>query len=123
MRGSFSWKSNSLGAGLRQFETAIDRNMHLISGRITSEMQTWARDEANHPWANRTGNAERGLHTWNEQESGVHTIYLSHGVDYGLELETRAGGKWGVIQPAIDVFSARFHNYARALFAGMNLRR
>jgi hypothetical protein len=123
MKGSFSWRSNSLDAGLEHFEQAIASRMQLVTGRIAAEMEIWAKDEAHHPWQNRTGNAERALHAWREQQQLVHTIYLSHGVDYGLELETRAGGRWGVIQPALDEFSSKITQYVRMLFAGIQMRR
>ena len=45
--------------------------------------------KSNHPWQNRTGNAERGLSAklTSSKAQYVQTITLAHGVPYGVYLE------------------------------------
>jgi len=60
----------------------------------------------NHPWTNRTGDAEAGLFgkTVRDAAAGLVSIYLSHGteVDYGIWLEINHGGAYAVIMRTIE---------------------
>lgn len=57
-----------------------------------------------HPWANRTGAAEAGLNSGVIREAAgeVVTLYLAHGVQYGIYLENKYGGKWGVVRTVLE---------------------
>lgn len=82
----------------------IDRTMH----EIAQEMVAYA--QANHPWQNRTGDAEAGLQTQVIRQGPTNwTILLGHGPDikYGLWLEVRWGGKYAIILPTLQYFAPR----------------
>lgn len=57
------------------------------------------------PWNDITGSARAGLHT-----EVVHTvgqmveIILAHGVEYGIWLEVRFGGRNQIIPPMLDLY-------------------
>lgn len=59
--------------------------------------------KANHPWQNRTGNAERGLSgkLQSSRMGFVQTIELAHGVPYGVYLEYSMERRFAIIEPTI----------------------
>lgn len=61
--------------------------------------------KANHPWRNRTGNAERGLKsvvTASPQGMSVR-ITCSHSVPYGIYLEEYYEKRFAIIEPTIRI--------------------
>lgn len=79
-----------------------------VEGRLSSEItaagQTiLAYAKASHPWQNRTGAAEAGLSMQVEQGRDSITLTISHGVYYGIYLEGRWGGRWGVLPATISM--------------------
>lgn len=98
-------------------EVYMDRvDMRLLEEmtRIAHEIEDTAKTY--HPWQNITGAAEAGLNCKAEYTGAGVKVVLAHGVDYGIWLEVKFGGRWGVIEPAMslsypDVMSAM----ARAL--------
>lgn len=75
---------------------------------IANEMVEYA--QSNHPWTNRTGNAEAGLQASVVRQGPTSwTILLGHGpqVSYGLWLEVRHGGKFAIILPTLQYFAPR----------------
>lgn len=61
--------------------------------------------KSNHPWRNRTGNAEAGLSArlTSSRMNYVQTISLSHGVPYGVHLEYGMGRRFAIIEPTIRI--------------------
>jgi len=57
--------------------------------------------KTNAPWEDQSGEARRELHTVTEHSKAEHIIFLTHGVDYGIYLETRWEGKFAIILPTI----------------------
>lgn len=69
------------------------------------EAEAWMK--ANHPWTNRTGAAEAGLHVEVKESPGVLVeMVFSHddSLDYPVFLEIKDGGRWAIIAKAIDVW-------------------
>jgi hypothetical protein len=62
------------------------------------------------PWTDRTANARQGLNAGAEEDNGKYTLYLSHGVEYGVWLETAHGGNYAIIQPTFDAHMSRIRN-------------
>ena len=52
---------------------------------------------SNAPWTDRTTNARNGLFSQADREASTHTLLMSHGVSYGIFLETMQAGKYGII--------------------------
>lgn len=99
---------------------AYARNIHAgvvaIANRRAPEIEEWMK--ANHPWTNRTGAAEAGLHTVvQETANSMVQIILSHGadVDYGIWLEVANSGNYAVIAPAVDVWGVTVWNDVQRL--------
>lgn len=80
----------------------------MLSGRRVAEQRAedatqWMRAEA--PWQDRTGRARAGLHVEVKESPGVLAeLVFSHdpSLDYPVYLETKDGGKFAIIAPAID---------------------
>lgn len=53
------------------------------------------------PWVDRTGLARASLTADATKAGNVVTIRLSHGVSYGIELETRNGGRFAAVIPEL----------------------
>lgn len=52
----------------------------------------------NAPWKDRTGEARRRLHARVERlNTGAARVVLGHGVDYGIWLEIKQAGRWGIV--------------------------
>lgn len=78
-----------------------------VADRWCNEVQNYMK--RNHPWHNRTGDAERGL---GAQVAGMDgddiAMYLYHSVYYGVYLETYVYPRAGlleIIQPTLDIYS------------------
>lgn len=67
--------------------------------RVGEKAVAYAR--ANHPWANRTGAAERGLSFRIERNGDDFAITLYHEAPHGIWLETRWAGRWGILPKAM----------------------
>lgn len=61
---------------------AIRAGVLAIAQRRAPEVQNWLRDNA--PWTDRTGNLRQALFTDVENLAEECTLYLSHGLSYGV---------------------------------------
>lgn len=96
------------GGSLSGMETSIDRWWARVEGRLPGELaQAGARMVAfartNHPWRNITGAAEAGLTVEVRREGDTFVLEFRHSVYYGIFLEKRWGGRWGVIPQTISM--------------------
>lgn len=63
--------------------------------------ETYAKQQA--PWTDRTSNARQSLHAEVQQLSkDAVALYLAHGMQYGIYLETRWSGRYAIIWPTIQ---------------------
>lgn len=77
--------------GRERFLIEIEYNLEVAAHRIKSFAQS------NHPWGNRTGDAER---LFEVEMVGHQKMEMGHGVPYGKYLEAMQGGRFGVIPMA-----------------------
>lgn len=114
MKAQIVWQTSPAELG-NQIEDWWQR----VEAKLASEMEALGADlkvyaQANHPWTNRTGQAEAQLN-YSVIASGTEfEVVLYQGVYYGVYLEMRWGGRWGVIPAALAA------NYGRAIQAMMN---
>lgn len=91
--------------------------------KTRQEMETYAKH--NHPWTNRTGRAEAGLHTeLSKSKSGwAQTIQLSHGADvwYGYYLENSMGKRFAIIEPTMRVFEPKVISGLGSIFTEVKI--
>lgn len=73
---------------------------------VAPEAQSYMKSNA--PWTDRTGNARNGLSTKVVVSAKSVAIVLYHKVPYGVYLETRWNGKWGIIRDTMAAVGPRF---------------
>ncbi len=97
------------------------------------QMESWAKENA--IWTDRTANARQTLAAYIDdnppQTPGVVdaaqyvsgkvaedivTIYLSHGVTYGVQLETKYAGRYAIIWDAIQEFMPQIEAMLKGIF-------
>ena len=79
-------------------------------------LEGYARENAS--WTDRTGNARQTLHSWHDVlANDIVELGLSHGMDYGLWLEVRWGGRYAIIWPTIEQHLAPISQMLQGIFA------
>lgn len=64
-------------------------------------LEEYARQNA--PWTDRTGNARQTLHAWSDElANDIVELWIGHGMEYGLWLEVRWGGRYAIVWPTIE---------------------
>ncbi len=73
--------------------------------------------KTNASWTDRTGNARQTLHAEVQQLSkDAVALYLAHGMDYGIWLEVRWGGRFAIIWPTIQAHLQDIFNMLQGIF-------
>ena len=86
----------------QQFVAQVKRQARAILDQWAREVRAWM--QANHPWQNRTGEAERTLGVLGEFTEEVWRIVLTGGVHYQKYLELYFLGRFKILAPALDVW-------------------
>lgn len=90
-----------------QYTKTIFLSGRRVAESRAKEAEAWMK--ANHPWTNRTGDAEAGLSVTVLESPGVLAeLVFSHddSLGYPVWLEIANGGKYAIIAPAIDYWGA-----------------
>jgi len=74
----------------------------------------------NAPWSDQTTNARNGLHTTPFHDTGSHGYHLAHGVPYGIWLEVRWDGRYGIIPQATQEGGMMVMSLMSKLMAGLD---
>lgn len=78
-------------------------------------LESYAKENAS--WEDRTGNARQSLHAWVEDLSkDVVALYLAHGMEYGVYLELRWGGKYAILLPTFEAHYQAITRMLREVF-------
>lgn len=111
----FRWKPghhpSNLADKVEIFKTQIRSKAIRTSESTAEQMVQWMR--ANAPWNDDTGNARRDLYaratrTGELGQGRFIVIEFGHGPEiyYGIYLETMQGGRFAIVGPTIDYWSA-----------------
>ena len=108
------YRDNGIVMGLESVQNRASQNFVKYMQRRADEIEVYMKQ--NHPWQNRTGRAERGLHTSVDEvvtggESLVQ-IGLLHdeGTWYWRHLEYGMGRRFAIIEPTQRVFGPKLLN-------------
>lgn len=110
---SFEFKPGSLERNLRSFNGNINA---LVAGVVAYRGQRsldWMKTNA--PWTDRTGNARQTLGAYSVHGDDFHEIHLHGGMPYQIWLETRFGGRYAIIWPAVKFQGLALMNQLRGL--------
>lgn len=104
-----STKFEFKGELIHNLATMDERNKAAVvaaANFVAPEATAFMKDNA--PWTDRTGNARNGLSSKVVVNANSVAIVLYHKVPYGVYLETRWNGKWGVIRDTMAAVGPRF---------------
>lgn len=104
----------------------VKRNMSDYEGKVYHAVaqvakyfapivETYAKQNA--PWTDQTGNARQSLHAYvDELSTTVARLYLSHGRDYGVYLETANSGRYAIIWPTLEEHIPKIRDMLKEIF-------
>jgi hypothetical protein len=110
-----TWESHPdlLEEAVGVYSAAFWANLSELFDYWKDELKAYAKE--NHPWKNRTGDAERELDAEVEEVMDGFILSLFHGVPYGVYLEM---GEYAIINPTMEAHYAAFMHDVRDLVEG-----
>lgn len=108
------YRDNGIVMGLESVQNRASQNFVQYMRRLADEIEVYMKQ--NHPWQNRTGRAERGLHTSVDEVvtggEALVQIGLLHdeGTWYWRHLEYGMGRRFAIIEPTQRVFGPKLLN-------------
>lgn len=116
MTARVEWRGiEAMIARLSVYENRVLWAVRAVAEYFAGVMEEYAKENA--PWQDQTGNARQTLNTFVE-EIGPEAVelYLSHGVDYGVYLEQRFGGRYAIIWPTIEAHLPAIERMLQEIF-------
>jgi hypothetical protein len=90
-----------MNQGFNDYERRVHEIVRLVALKWQAEFEKQAKEGA--IWIDRSANARQSLHAFIEELANeVIRVNLSHGVEYGVYLETRWSGKYSIIWTVIE---------------------
>ena len=108
------YSDNGIVMGLESMQNRASQNFVQYMQRRADEIEAYMKQ--NHPWQNRTGRAERGLHTSVEEvTSGGEAmiqigLFHDEGTWYWRHLEYGMGRRFAIIEPTQRIFGPKLLN-------------
>lgn len=108
------YSDNGIVMGLEAVQNRASQNFIKYMRKRADEIENYMKQ--NHPWTNRTGRAERGLHTTVEDVAvggqALVQIGLMHdeGTWYWRHLEYGMGRRFAIIEPTQRIFGPKLLN-------------
>ncbi len=100
--------------GFENYRTLLHLGILAIANRRAPEIEAWMKQHAT--WTDQTGNARQSLHADVVEVLNLTvSVEFDHGMDYGYWLEMAHAGRYGVITPALDVWSRALWNDVKEL--------
>lgn len=100
-KGGLKISTKGLSAELNAFNPKVRRALTAAfeyqATRSEGRMRVGAR------WTDRTGNARSSLFAQSLQSANTWKLLLSHGMSYGIYLETRNSGRYAIVRPEINL--------------------
>lgn len=115
-----AWQDQGLQDGLNNGGERIMREVDLLLQYYAPEIENWMKDNA--PWTDRTGAARNGLAARFYTDRDGRGIIMYHQVPYGIWLEVRFSGRYGIIVPALEEWGPRVMEGTRNMLSQMRSR-
>lgn len=94
---------NVITKNIRVYGETTMKNIHKVADEIAVDGKAHMKNAA--PWTDRTGDARRTLSTDVEKSPKQTVINFRHGVEYGIWLEVKNGGRYAIVRPAVMQFA------------------
>lgn len=117
-RTRFTWSSDQLTGNVKAFPGRFDRA--LAAAVEYAATRSEASMKKNAPWQDQTTNARNGLHTIPFHNGKTHGYHLAHGVPYGIWLEVRWDGRYGIIPQSVHEGGMMVMSLMTKLMAGLD---
>jgi hypothetical protein len=87
--------------GFIDYERRVNQAVFQVGQYWAAVFEEYSKTQA--PWQDQTSNARQSLHAFVEELSNdTVRLYLSHGMPYGIYLETKWQGRYAIIWPTIE---------------------
>lgn len=116
MTSGFFWKTppeKAFGGLTISYERQVKRAVAAIMLQRAPQIRGWL--QVNAPWKDHTGNARQTLNTFVVELADAIVVTLTHGMDYGIYLETKNAGRYAIIAPGVDYWAPILLEDVRAL--------
>jgi hypothetical protein len=118
MEVSITWKRSPdhLAQAIRTYGEKVEQSALAAADNLARQAALEMRQEA--PWQDQTGEARRSLfgRAWQSPDGKV-TLTLGHGVDYGIYLEFKNGGRFAIVGPTLLRLYPELEAAMRSIFA------
>jgi hypothetical protein len=98
-KSGMSIETGAMKGRLTQFDRKVNSGIAAAFSYQESRSETRMRTGAR--WTDRTTNARSSLFAKATSTGTHHELLVSHGVSYGIYLETRFSGRYAIVQPEI----------------------
>lgn len=106
---------DEMARNLRVYRRNLLIKINLVAQYWQSVFVRYAMDNAS--WQDHTNNARQNLHAFVEQlANDTVVLYLSHGMYYGIYLETRYAERYAIIMPTIRRHLPAINRMLRGIF-------
>ena len=95
----------ALGDQTREYLERKKAGLYALLQNWAGKMEGYAKTHA--PWTDRTSHARQSLHGGVDTRGDQQVLYLSHGVEYGINLELDHGGNYAIVGPTADAHLPR----------------
>lgn len=107
------WDTDHMQKRIVALPVLLEAGLSVVAERVADESQDFAR--VNAPWEDQTTNARGGLFAKAINNPGRHVVVVYHTMPYGVWLELRWNGKFGIIPETIQHGGLRMMQYADQL--------
>lgn len=114
----FYWKTDTLFRSVAGLDNRLDRALAAAIEYAATKSEGSMKRNA--PWTDQTSNARNGLHTLPFHEGRTHGYHLAHGVPYGIWLEVRWDGRYGIIPQSVQEGGMMVMSLMTKLLAGLD---
>lgn len=112
-----TWTSDTLTSNLKGADKRATQYLARTTEYYSLRSETYAKSKAR--WTDRSGNARSGLASQYKVDGGVYQIDIFHRVSYGIWLEVRWNGKYGIITRTVESQGPMFFAMANKVIAQM----
>lgn len=98
---SVEWRGREeVKAAMRRYGADVKRAKYQLALEWTEPLANYAKQHAQ--WDDQTSNARQTLYSVVDDRNGKTTIYLSHGMEYGVYLELMHQGRLAIILATLE---------------------